>query len=179
MRMNFSGAGGYSIFKAGATASVFCWDFLAAAMARQIGQGCSPSKVCETASETVCVQRLPASIVVHATVCSAAQCRPVVKTSATTTRNFPQRANTGARFRESSTKSRFHAVPRCCCASATQFIFPQSKPACRSAADRTAKSNPHRQDGCSRATPAGRWKPGRRCRGCKYNGRGCPHRRPG
>ncbi len=95
-RTNFSGAGGNSIFKAAETASDFLSDFLAAAMALQSGQRCLPSKVAETASETDCVRRLFASIVVHATVCSAAQCTPVIRTSATTTNNFPQRANTMA-----------------------------------------------------------------------------------
>ena len=93
-RANFSAPGGNSIFNAATTASDFFSDFLAAAMALHNGQGCSPSNVFETASETDSVQRLSASIVVHATVCSAAQCAPVVRTSAATTRNFPQRAST-------------------------------------------------------------------------------------
>jgi len=40
------------------------------------------------------VRMLSASISDHATVCSAAQCNPVDKTRATTTRNFPARPNT-------------------------------------------------------------------------------------
>src|SRR5208283_2737773 len=79
--VNFSATGGNSIFKVAETASDFVSAFLAAAMALHSGQGCWPSKVSETASVTDCVQRFFASIVVHATVCSAAQCAPVARTS--------------------------------------------------------------------------------------------------
>lgn len=89
-----SATGGNSIFIVGETVSDFFSDFLPVAMALHSGQGCSPSKVWETASDTDCVRRLFASIVVHATVWSAAQCMPVVNTSAATTRYFLLRANT-------------------------------------------------------------------------------------
>jgi len=87
-------AGGNSIFKIGATAADFCSDCLPTLMALQRQQGCSPSNVSETAWVKDCERRLFASIVVQATVCSAAQCAPVVDTSAVTTRNFARRANT-------------------------------------------------------------------------------------
>ena len=63
-------------------------------MALHNGQGWLQSNVLETALEKFSVVRFAASIVVQATVCSAAQCRPVVKTSANTIRNFPLRAIT-------------------------------------------------------------------------------------
>ncbi len=65
-------------------------------MARQIGQGYWPSNVRAMDSESECVHRLFASIVVHATDCSATQCRPVVAMSATITKILPDRTNTGA-----------------------------------------------------------------------------------
>lgn len=89
-----SATGGNSIFNTGETASDFFWAFLAAAMALHSGQGCSPSNVLATAWETDSVQRLPASIVDHATVCSTAQCAPVARTSVITTNNLPPRTNT-------------------------------------------------------------------------------------
>src|ERR1700690_1811598 len=67
-------------------------------MALHRQQGCRPSKVQATASMTECVRRLSASIVVHATVCSAAQCAPVDTTSATITQPLPNRANTTANY---------------------------------------------------------------------------------
>ena len=51
--------------------SLFFSDFLAAAMALQIGQGYLPSNVRTTDSESECVRKLSASIVVHATDCSS------------------------------------------------------------------------------------------------------------
>jgi len=89
-----SATGGNSIFNTGETASDFFSAFLAAAMALHRQHGCWPSKVLPTASENESQRKLFASIVVHATVCSAAQCRPVARTRAVTTRNFPQRADT-------------------------------------------------------------------------------------
>ena len=86
--------GGNSSFITGATASDFFSVFFPAAMALQSGHGCSPSKVLETAVVRVSLRKLLASIVVHATVCSAAQCAPVVNTSVSTTRHFPKRAST-------------------------------------------------------------------------------------
>ena len=92
---NLSATGGYSIFNLSVRASDFFSDFFPAAIALHRGQGCSPSKVCETASVSDCwLTKLAASIVVHATVCSAAQCAPVVNTSVSTTRHFPKRAST-------------------------------------------------------------------------------------
>ena len=44
--------------------------------------------------ENESLQRLLASIVVHATVCNAPNANPVVATSAMMTTNFPKRANT-------------------------------------------------------------------------------------
>ena len=93
--LNGSVTGGNSIFNVVATAADFFSEFFAAAMARHNGHRCRPSKVCATASVTEWDRRLPASMVVHATVCSAAQCAPVVRTSASTTAIFPTRANTG------------------------------------------------------------------------------------
>ena len=93
--LNGSATVGNSIFKTGETAADFCSEFLAVAMARHNGHRCRPSKVCATASVTEWDRRLPASIVVHAMVCSAAQCAPVVRTSANTTTVLPIRANTG------------------------------------------------------------------------------------
>lgn len=152
--MKFFAAGGYSSFCTCVKKTDFRSDFFPAAMALHNGQGCSPSKVFETASVTDWLQRLFASIVVQAMVCSVAQCKPVAKTSARTTRNFPQRANTTAKLnRDSETASadKFGGhSPR-------RIIFQQSKPACRSAADRTKKSNPHRPDECNRATPVYQW----------------------
>jgi hypothetical protein len=89
-----SATGRNSIFKVVVRASDFFSDFLAAAMALHKGQRCFPSKVSETASETDCVRKFVASIVAQATVCRAVQCNPVVKTSKTTTKIFPQRADT-------------------------------------------------------------------------------------
>jgi len=86
--------GGNSLFNADATASDFFCSCLAAAMALHRQHGCAPSKVLLTACDKDSLQRLLASIVVHATVCRAAQCRPVVNTRAATTANFPQRTNT-------------------------------------------------------------------------------------
>ena len=92
-----SATSGNSSFNFSVSASDFCSDCFPALMALHNGQGCSPSNVCETASVRDCwLERLAASIVLHATVCSAAQCRPVARTSARTTRNFPQRTNTKA-----------------------------------------------------------------------------------
>jgi hypothetical protein len=96
----FPATGGYSIFKDGATASDFFSAFLAAAMALHMQHGCSPSKVSETDLEKDSLVRLAASIVVHATVCSAAQCAPVVRTSTVTIKTFRQRANTGRKLRD-------------------------------------------------------------------------------
>jgi hypothetical protein len=76
-----------------ATADFFS-DFLAAAMALHRQQGCLPSNVLETAWEKDPHRRLLASIVVHATVCSAAHCSPVTSTRAMTTVIFPQRRST-------------------------------------------------------------------------------------
>jgi hypothetical protein len=90
----FPATGGNSIFNTGETASFFFWDFLAAAMALHRQHGCFPSKVLSTAWENESQRRLVASMVVHATVCSAAQCSPVASTRAVTTRNLPMRANT-------------------------------------------------------------------------------------
>ena len=94
IKMNLSATGGNSIFKLEETASDFFSDFLAAAMALHMQQGCLPSKVSDIASDTECVRRFEASMVAHATVCSAVQCSPVVKTSANTTSIFPQRTST-------------------------------------------------------------------------------------
>ena len=105
-RVNLSAPGGNSIFNVGETDSDCFSDFLPVAVALHSGQGCSPSKVWETASDTDCVRRLFASIVVQAMVCSAAQCSPVVRTRTMTTRNFFRRATTGTpsifHLRESS-----------------------------------------------------------------------------
>ena len=91
----FPATGGNSSFKFVATAADFFSEFFAAAMALHNGQRCRPSNVSDTASVSDCwLERLAASIVVHATVCSAAQCAPVVTTSAATTKNFPKRAST-------------------------------------------------------------------------------------
>lgn len=93
-KLIFDASSGNSSFSTGATASESFWAFLAAAIALHMQQGCSPSNVSETASVSECVRRLLASIVAQATVCNAAQCRPVVWTSRTTTINLPGRANT-------------------------------------------------------------------------------------
>ncbi len=94
MSPRLSLTGGNSIFNVGVVAADLCADFFPAARALHNGHGCSPSNASLTASATELVVRLAASIVVHATVCSAAQCAPVVKTRARTTRNFPLRVNT-------------------------------------------------------------------------------------
>ncbi len=52
--------------------------------------------------------------------------------------------------------------------------FQKSKPACRSAADQTAESNPRRPDECSRTKSACRWIFGPPCRGCKCSARANP-----
>jgi len=93
IKMNLSATGGNSILRLEETASDFFSDFLAAAMALHMQQGCRPSKVSDIASDMECVRRFEASMVAHATVCSAVQCSPVVKTSAKTMRHFPPRAN--------------------------------------------------------------------------------------
>jgi len=94
IKVNLSATGGNSIFNPGTMASDFFSDFLAAAMARHKGQRCLPSKVLATASDTECVRKFAASILAQAAVCRAVQCKPVVKTSTTTTNIFPQRAST-------------------------------------------------------------------------------------
>jgi hypothetical protein len=93
-KMNPSAAGGNSIFKTDVIVGAFFSACLAAAMARHKGQRCLPSKVSDTASETECERKFAASIVAQAAVCRAVQCNPVVKTSKTTTKIFPQRAST-------------------------------------------------------------------------------------
>lgn len=87
-------SGGNSNFSFAVLALDFFSDFCPAAIARQSGQRCFPSKVWETASVTDSPWRLPASIAVQATVCSAAQCRPVERTRARITKIFPNRAST-------------------------------------------------------------------------------------
>ena len=94
MNANFAATGGNSFFTVDETDSDFFSDFFAAAMARQSGQRCFPSKVSDTASEMECDGRLLASIVVPAMVCSSAQCAPSVVTSAKTRQIFPMRTNT-------------------------------------------------------------------------------------
>ena len=59
-------------------------------MALQIGQGYLPSNVRVTDSESECVRRLSASIVVHATVCSTAQCAPSVADERNDHKNFAE-----------------------------------------------------------------------------------------
>ena len=64
-------------------------------MALHKQHGCRPSNVCFTASARECVRKLSASIVVHATDCSAAHGAPVIATSSSTiTPHFPSRTNT-------------------------------------------------------------------------------------
>ena len=75
-------------------------------MALQIGQGYWPSNVRATDSESECVRRLSASIVVHATVCSSAQCAPSVATSEMTTKILPSRTNTTGLSNVDAPKSR-------------------------------------------------------------------------
>jgi len=112
IRTNPSAAGGNSIFKTGAMASDFFSDLFPTAIALHSRQGCLPSKVWDTASVSDCwLARLDASIVVHATVCSAAQCHPVESTSARTTRHFPKRATTGLKFIKDPAKSRRSISP--------------------------------------------------------------------
>ena len=57
-------------------------DFLPAAMALQRQQGWLPSKVRASAWQTEPCLKLSASMAVQATVCSNAQCAPIVTTSA-------------------------------------------------------------------------------------------------
>ena len=149
MSTNFSGAGGNSIFNVGETASDFFSDFFPAAMALHSGQGCLPSNVLETASVTDCVQRLFASIVVHATVCSAAQCAPVERTSAAITRNFPQRANTPSKSFFLARKS---SLVQCSAIHTSVPLGSRSKSAIKSASARWMQ--PH-EDG----SPMDSWSP--------------------
>ena len=86
--------GGNSIFRQTEIASDFFWDFWAAAMALQRQQGCLPSKVLHTAWAKQSPRRFFANMAVQATLCNAAQCRPVVRTTTATTRTFPKRTNT-------------------------------------------------------------------------------------
>ena len=58
--MNLSATGGNSILWLEETASDFFSDFLAAAMALHMQQGCLPSKVSDIASDTECVRRFEA-----------------------------------------------------------------------------------------------------------------------
>ncbi len=94
IKMNFSGMGGNSNFKLRENFSDFPPDFLAVAMALHMQQGCLPSNVSDTASNIEWVCKFEASMVAQATVCSAVQCSPVARTSATTTQSFPQRTST-------------------------------------------------------------------------------------
>ncbi len=89
-----SAVGGNSIFSVREVNSFFCCDFRLAAMALHKGQRCWPSNVWETAWEKDSLPRLAASIVVHATVCNAAQCRPVERTKAAITKILAGRKNT-------------------------------------------------------------------------------------
>jgi len=88
--------GGNSNFCVCKVNSFFLSDFLPVAMALQIGQGYLPSNVRVTDSAKECVRKLSASIVVHATVCSSAQCKPSVAASAMTTEILPIRINAKA-----------------------------------------------------------------------------------
>jgi len=97
-KISFSATGGYSIFNVGETASVFFSDFLAVAMALHRQHGCSPSKVLATDSATESWQRLSASIVVHATVCRAIQCRPSEAASIVTRNSLDNRKNTRGEY---------------------------------------------------------------------------------
>jgi hypothetical protein len=95
IKTRFALAGGNSSFCI-FNVNSFCFsDFFPAAIALQIGQGYLPSNVRATDSESECVRRLSASIVVHATVCSSVQCAPSVATRAMITNIFPNRTNTG------------------------------------------------------------------------------------
>ncbi len=67
-------------------------------MALHKQQGCLPSNVWVKASVSDPVRRLAANIAVQATDCSTAQCAPVEMTSATTTQNLPNRADTTASY---------------------------------------------------------------------------------
>ena len=91
IRTIFSLVGGNSSFRSCSVNSLFCCDFLAATMALQMGQGYLPSKVRVTDSDKECVRRLSASMVVHATVWSSAQCSPSMVASAATRSNLPVR----------------------------------------------------------------------------------------
>ena len=97
-RTGVSGNGGNSKLDTGGANSDLRSEFLPAAMALHKQQGCRPSNVRLTASATECVRKLSASMAVHATVCSAAQCAPVEITSATITHPLPKRANTTANY---------------------------------------------------------------------------------
>ncbi len=87
-------------------------DCLPAAMARQSGQGCRPSKVLATASCKELCWRLLASMVVQATVWSKAHCPPRTEISASETKTLPKRANTLAPLNNPASKSRWkHSSP--------------------------------------------------------------------
>jgi len=94
IKTGFSFAGGNSSLCVCSADSLFRSEFLAAAMALQIGQGYLPSNVRAMDSESECVHRLSAIMVVHATDCSTAQCTPVVAMSATITKHLPKRTST-------------------------------------------------------------------------------------
>lgn len=96
IKTTFFAAGGNSSFSVSEANSFFCCVFLVAAMALHKGQRCWPSNVSETAWEKDSLPRLAASIVVQATVCSAAQCSPVERTKAAMTIILPGRENTKA-----------------------------------------------------------------------------------
>ena len=83
-----------SIFCNGIGNSDFCSDFLPSLMALQRRQGCWPSKVFSKDSVTEAARRFPASMFVHATVCSTAQCPPTAATSATISSTWPSFRNT-------------------------------------------------------------------------------------
>ncbi len=84
----FRAIGGYSSLVLFRLRSDFFSDFFPAAIVLHKQQGCCPSKVLEIAVEKFSQLKLAASIVVHATDCSNAQCRPNERTSTSTETNL-------------------------------------------------------------------------------------------
>lgn len=90
-KTSLGASGGNSIFFRETGNSDFFSAFLAAQIAQHSLQGCCPSNVCFTAVEKFSDRMFSASIVVHATDCSNAQCPPVLTSSTTIRSRLPIR----------------------------------------------------------------------------------------
>ena len=86
-----AGANQKSILTSSFVSGCFCSDFLPAATALQSAQGCLPSKVFSNASVTEQVRIFLENIPTHATDCSKAQCPPIDRIRAITTKHLPSR----------------------------------------------------------------------------------------